>query len=546
MKTLDYFKPIDLLFERLFTPSSLSEEASLFLKFLVKQTRDGHLSVDLTQNLSQFYSQDIGLTRQEFLRKIQEGACEWQNLLQENSSFPVVIKNSRAYIKKVYELEESLIASIFRLLKREFCPFPKEKTDELLKTSNLLLSQKEAVKSALSSSICLITGGPGTGKTYTAGYLLEIFSQLFSSYGYLPKIALTAPTGKAAMRLEESLSSIKLQAEIETKTLHQLLNIRYSFTQESPKLFYDLILVDEASMVDLRLFEKLLCSLSDKTRLVMLGDPNQLPPVEIGTIFSELTKLKRPIGVAKLDQCVRAENRELIEVANQILEGLFKVGPEVELQYVKTFEVGTKQAKKLSIDSVVQNNLQLSKFLALDMNNPAQLFEHFRQRKILTASHHGLYGSKMLNEKCLELVLEARATQSFVALPIIITKNDYELELFNGTEGVYIKHLDEDCQEKDFVYFERGTSHICWPVGSLNAFELCFALTIHKSQGSEYRHVTICLDQQAERFGKELIYTAITRAKQTVDMYVAGYSFKRAYLQKQDKMTGLSALLEFS
>jgi len=314
-------------------------------------------------------------------------------------------------------------------------------------SSELTDEQNEAVRCALSHSISIITGGPGTGKTFVARHLIE-------AMGEKARIVLAAPTGKAVSRLKE------LNPNAQAGTLHTLLNIRSGrdLLSEGSYLSADLIIVDESSMIDARLFGFFLSSVPAGCRIVFLGDADQLPPVESGSLFADLVGL---LPTARLKKCMRSDRKEILDLAQAVLEG----GP-IE-----------PHASSCDVEKEAQDGW-----------------------RILSCVRGGPWGVDTLNRQL--------AQNAGSEIPILITKNDPDLGLYNGDTGV----LDR------LQGIARFSSDKMVAAALLPPHEPAYCLSVHKSQGSEFDRVLVLVPPGSEVFGREILYTAVTRAKKEVKL----------------------------
>lgn len=357
-------------------------------------------------------------------------------------------------------------------LENEFEALVKKKLQEQVPevdfqpSSDLTADQNSKIASSINKSLILITGGPGTGKTYTAAKLVRQLE------GKIKHIIFAAPTGKAAQRLKESFKSDTVDA----LTLHRLLG-----REDDPVILpYDLIVVDEASMIDLKMMVQLLKSVKKGARILFLGDVNQLPPVDAGAPFQALVELfEKHFQITPLTQCLRSELKELIDLADLTVKG---------------------EADKV-IDFLKQNTNPSIQLKALVI--PSQF-------PILTPLKWGPYGVEKLNRLHL-------AKFKGDAKPIMILENNEELELFNGDIGYIIDGK---------AHFHNRTL----PITICPKYQLAFAISIHKSQGSEFEEIHIVLPEGSEKFGRNLLYTALTRAKKRVFIYADVETLRKTIL----------------
>ncbi len=320
----------------------------------------------------------------------------------------------------------------------------------------------------------IITGGPGTGKTTS---LAKILSSRLNE-----KILLAAPTGKAAFRMRESLANQGI--ELESKTIHRLLSRKL--------LEANIIAIDECSMVDLPLMSKLLDAAPSDCDLYLLGDKHQLASVEAGSVFADICAKfeKNPDIYTELTKNWRAKEAP----------GIVKLSEEILNNSVKNFDnENVHYSGELSVENLFEEYKSL-----LKAENEKEAIRFLKSFQILCAIKKGRNGVESINKKLLSMAKHSKFT------PIIITENNYQQNLFNGDTGV---------RDKERAYFLNGEEIRTFPLLTLPKYEDAFAITIHKSQGSEYEKVAVVYPERDRDeleqtiLTKELLYTAITRAK---------------------------------
>lgn len=323
---------------------------------------------------------------------------------------------------------------------------------QLYQENILMQEQAEAILHGLSHVLTLVTGGPGTGKTYTTSYLIKIFWQLLSlEQRQSCQIVLAAPTGKAAANLQLAFhkvtSTLADLPSIPSKTLHNLLGVKPmapSF-QTQARLSADLLIVDESSMIDIKMMASLFAALKPGSRLILLGDQHQLPAVEAGQAFSDLIqvheRMPQLMACKQLTTCLRTELKSLIEFAGLVNRGL----AQEALNYLnQPGRPGVKRllfpSEKREAEQALLSHVLPDFFSSLKApQDPAQLLQLFRHLRLLSPLRRGPFGVETLNQLIWEKICAVASTQQWLAIPIIITANDEERELFNGETGVLMR-----------------------------------------------------------------------------------------------------------
>ncbi|TGL58759.1 exodeoxyribonuclease V subunit alpha [Leptospira sarikeiensis] len=457
--------------------------------------------------------------------------------------------------------------------------------------------QKEALEKALQFPFFVLTGGPGTGKTTVVANLIRGLLRL----GYDPnRIGLAAPTGRAAQRLKESLensiSYIRTKNDLDhsildipASTLHRLLEYNprkrtYKYGENFP-LPHHVIILDEVSMVDLHMMYRLIEAIpfdSTNFRLILLGDPNQLPSVETGAVLSDLVKSlisKNSENLISLKTSHRQEEEFStiskaadICVQEKVSISQFKESiPETEeldpvfkndLKGFLRLKIDHKKEWKNFLKKTVETKI-LPNFSNLpDPNSASALKEYISKDlnrfKILTILRNGIYGSEFINKELTELVLSQKkgnlvqigSRVYFPGLPILITKNDRVRGVYNGDTGLVLElQTPNGNTELRALFFIDGEIRD-FALDTLPPHEPAFAITVHKSQGSEYDSVFIVYppdpseknseEISLELFRKEILYTAITRAKRSVVLISEEKLLEYSLQNRFERITGFT------
>jgi exodeoxyribonuclease V alpha subunit len=427
------------------------------------------------------------------------------NRLVEEEAEMLGVKEAAIYVPSLYAVEKGIATRLQRLVayRSLFPDTPKADAwlDKVLEKNGVPLSeeQREAVKLALSSRAMVLTGGPGTGKTTTTKAIVAAFHALNKS------VYLASPTGRAAKRLTEVTGYA-------AKTIHRLLaydpSARAFKHNADEQLSCDVLLVDEASMLDMVLANAVLRAVPPEAQLILVGDVDQLPSVGPGNVLRDLIE-SGAVPVARLTQVFRqAAMSTIITNAHRINKGEFPSLPKPSETDKDFVFVSAEEAEEVAAKAVavVAKSLPKRGYRAADI-------------QVLTPMQRGSAGAAYLNSRLQEVLnpprperLEvARGQRIFrVADRVIQMRNNYEKGVFNGDIGT-VAHIDHE-QELVFVGFPDG--EISYEFSELDELSLAYALSVHKSQGSEFPVAVIALHtQHYALLQRNLLYTAITRAK---------------------------------
>ena len=500
-------------------------------------------------------------------------------------SRPLVLDGRRLYLARYWHFENTLAEALHRL-----ADAPEQIDGARLKAGldGLFAAgadaevdfQRVAAAMAALRRLCIVSGGPGTGKTHTVAAILALLIGLAAPRA--PRMMLAAPTGKAAARLTESIRRARetlplsgaLQAAIPTEamTLHRLIGVRPGrvnprYGPDNP-LHLDVLVVDEASMIDLPLMSRVVAALPAHARLILLGDRDQLASVEAGSVFADLCAKKAPgyrpalcdalqrvagdtgaagSGASALGDCVVLLKKSyrfgadsgIGELARAVNAGADPI-PIFSRGYRDIGHAAPEPhdlVEALAKQAVDGYRAVLS---AADAGQALARLEHFR---ILCATRKGPAGvadSNRTVEKALAAAgLVPADGGSYRGRPIMVTCNDYGLGVFNGDVGIL---WPDPADGRLRAWFQRpdGTLKPVAP-GRLPAHETAFAMTVHKSQGSEFDRVLLLLpDCDVRVLTRELLYTAITRAKSHIDIWAAPDLIRTAAGRVAERTSGLA------
>ncbi|MCW0307268.1 exodeoxyribonuclease V subunit alpha [Pantoea ananatis] len=588
-------RPLDIQFARL-----IADDAQPFLLLAAAcvsaDAGEGHVCLPLA-NLSEaglFAGRQPALARALWQAAgapddVHAALAGWSAISDGSAVTPLVLSHERLYLHRLWQ-SEGQVARFFSLQ-------PDEGTFDAHRASEVLTSlfgsrpddwQKIAAAVALTRKTAVISGGPGTGKTTTVAKLLAALIRLNT----VPlRIQLAAPTGKAAARLTESLGKAlqglavseeeRARFPAEATTLHRLLGaqpdtqrLRY---HAGNLLHLDVLVVDEASMVDLSMMAKLISALPHHARVVFLGDRDQLASVEAGAVLGDICRCSEtgfsPSRAAQLTaltgctltgddveaapavrdsicllrQSYRFDEKsgigQLARAVNQgdarQMSAIFAAGH----QDVSFRPLNDGDAYQAMLDEVARG---YSDYLHAVQHQatPEQVIDGFSRYQLLCALREGPFGVHGLNQRIEQRLMQlqrirrpALGSRWYAGRPVMITRNDSALGLFNGDIGITLR--DEEGQLRVFFPLPDGSVKAIQP-SRLPSHETAWVMTVHKSQGSEFDHTALVMPTQfLPVLTRELVYTAITRARSQLTLYSDRAIFDRAVQLQTQRRSGL-------
>ncbi|MBS0628355.1 MAG: exodeoxyribonuclease V subunit alpha, partial [Verrucomicrobia bacterium] len=522
----EIFSPIDAYFAKMLVKEDSSCE--VLVGYLLAMARQGHLCIQIKDNkvtphpsiLTEDAKEADDLEKELINAFSKLSSSFYEKILDETRlpSSPLCLFENRLYLQKNWVLEKEFLNQIKRLQERN--PFLNLNPLEISSSCNK--EQALALQKALSSPISVISGGPGTGKTFTAIEIVRaFFKALPEGEKDLVRVRLAAPTGKAAALLEKNMmGKLGSLSGVTCGTLHSFLKVGFQQDTFKRSFFADLLLIDESSMLDAKLFVRLLSSLQEGGRVVLMGDKDQLPPVESGGFFADLIDLAETLNipVTLLQKSVRVEKIELQNLAEIILKQDFeKIREREEVKIVTSF-------KDKSIKEVLEKECRTH--FSFPYQESCNFLEHLKgmeKFRILSPIRKGPFGVDALNQMILKAFIHNRLSEDKLICPILITENDATRSLMNGDTGILVAKISSLKKgiftAEDRAYFfskEQEDQTREFSATVLPLFTFAYCLSVHKSQGSEYESVLVMLPPGSEKFGKEVLYTAVTRAKKKV------------------------------
>jgi exodeoxyribonuclease V alpha subunit len=521
---------------------------------------------------------------------------------RDGKMLPIVIDDEgRIYLYRYYDHEWQLARAIAARisnaslppLNAPVCRFLEERFAENTgRLSGRIDWQKIAVERALTSSLTIISGGPGTGKTTIVTTLIAALA----INDPLPRIALLAPTGKAAARMKDTINKqmstlspeLRQRLPDRASTIHMIMGAipdsnEFRHNSDNP-LPYDLIVIDEASMIDLSLAARLFSALLPGARVIMLGDKDQLAAVEAGAVFAELAKNTFASGLTgKNDlnensssrrprKSETSEHKSLSDCVVWLTEN-YRFGVDSPIAKLASLVVNSEDEKlaqwlhgqkseeikwedigeDLPANVVEQLVRGFDKYVeAVIQGDPVKVLNAYENFCVLCAVRFGKRGVAGINDILTQKLRSKLSGQVLVhspwyqGRPVMVTENDYSLGVFNGDIGIALKGDDGLVN----VWFSSRSGDIR-PItpSSLPAHQTAFAMTVHKSQGSEFNEVAFILPaKDSPVLTRELVYTAVTRAKRKLsiygDMEILKSSVKRPTLRRSGLAEKIALLEE--
>jgi exodeoxyribonuclease V alpha subunit len=594
------FSELDIHFAGLMTRLSGKEDEDVFLAaaLVSRATGEGHVCLDLSSvDGEHLFTGEPG-TDGFVCPRLEE----WRKKFDSSSVVgrpgdyrPLILDDrSRLYLYRYWDYEnilankisERVASKIERVdlpllkdgLSKFFSPLENGQTDW----------QKLAAFVSVLKKFCVVSGGPGTGKSTLIARIIALI--LEQRKGNAMRISLAAPTGKAAARLQEAIQNgketlpveetVKEAVPTEASTIHRLLGTipgspYFRHNAENP-LPVDMVIVDEASMVDLALMSKFVQALPSDARLILLGDKDQLASVEAGAVLGDICDTGRIHGFSRdllnrfreitgdtADISPGNSSGPVIKDSVVELKKNYRFGIEsgiravslavnqgdgnLALRILKSGEYDDIRWKALpepnALYSVLRENVLHWFKPYLETADPIEIFSLFGRFRILCALRKGPYGVSAQNLLVEQVLRDENLIDTdkrwYRGRPVMITKNDYNLGLFNGDIGIILPDPETDHTLRAFFLSPDWALRSFLPV-RLPDHETVYAMTVHKSQGSEFDKALLILpDRHTPVLTRELIYTGITRAKKSIEVWGTERIFVEGVSQRIERSSGL-------
>lgn len=534
------------------------EAAVLAAALTVRAARAGSVCLDLAGLPSAATAADPGSPADEW--DVPEEAwpdVDWRAhlasspLVRAQPAAPLHLDGTRLYLTRYWNEETYVLDEVLKRVSEA------ELTDDARASLAAYFpgapyaDQREAAAIAARSRLSILTGGPGTGKTTTIARLLGV---LYDADPEL-RVALAAPTGKAAARMSEALAETVARADfppthrdriagLPATTIHRLLAYSprrgYGHDENHP-VPYDVVIIDETSMVSLTLMARLLAGVPPQARLVLAGDAHQLASVDVGVVLADLVEGLGGRGVNPVAELMatRRFGSHIRGLAGAIRRG----EPEAALPLLAAEAEGDLPA--VTAEQLPRILLPVVREMhdAGAAGDSRRALELARTQQLLCAHRDGPYGMSTWNER-ISALLEAdvgrRLGEWFPGKPLLVTRNDYGLRLFNGDTAVVVRR-----EGRLLAAFPDGPGVREIPLAQLSDIVAAYAITVHRAQGSQFRRVYVLLPEHSSRvLTRELLYTALTRAQDTSQVIGTRAVIEQAIARRVERASGLAQRLQ--
>ncbi|CAL4323204.1 exodeoxyribonuclease V subunit alpha [Buchnera aphidicola] len=507
-----------------------------------------------------------------------------KNISHEKYDTPLIIYKNKIYLNKIWKIEKKIVNFIKKnnIQSKYFLKYTNEIKNILFQiTEN---QQKKAIALAMIKKITFIIGGPGTGKTTIIKKILDIIINLDKN---ILNIKIAAYTGKATCRINETLKKNINYRNIKAITLHNLIGIKYNskhnYFNTNNKILVDILIIDETSMIDLFTMNKLIDALPNYTEIIFLGDINQLSSIENGSILKDIcyyakntytektknllekiTDCKIKINnnfITNITDCIYIlkktyrfkKNNYIKKLSNSILKNDNNIINKIingKFYNINYYNINTDKKYKNMIQYII---LMYSKYLnKLNTEySKEKIIQLFNKYQVLCAIHNGAFSTNEINQNIENnIIIKYKIKKYWInndfwyhGRPIMIQKNNKYLNLFNGDIGITMYNQKN---QLEFFFLHKKNKLKKIPIYLLDQkeYEIPWSITIHKSQGSEFKNIIIILPKIfKDILNKELIYTAITRSKKKITIFSDKNILKKTLKNENIRFSGIKDLI---
>ncbi len=580
-----YIDYVALTFGRLIGRLSGRDDpwVSLAAALVSRASGEGHVCLDLAQTA------DEGIPARNGSEALNIGlnGTQWRERLagspvvgQPGDFKPLILHKSRLYLHRFWQYESELAEGLQRRRRADsgLAIDPQQREAALARLFPNAPEQEAAARLVLMRPFCVISGGPGTGKTFTLAKIIVLLTNLAQARSM--RIRIAAPTGKAAARLQESLQAMvaelaagdpRLVPPAQAETVHRLLGIgprsatpRYDAAHPLPA---EVVIVDEASMLDLALIVKLFRAVPERAHIILTGDKDQLASVEAGAVLGDICRgltaenatdaarvpaHQSAAPVALLRKSYRFSSEGGIGALSRAINSGEASRVLEVLRRDRTGEIGFMPCTAFSEAAPLLESEVLEAYGPLArQSDPDTALNRLGAFRILSVVRHGPWGVQALNAWARDLMRRRGlisplpgAADWYAGRPVMITRNDYFHRLFNGDTGIAVPARERPGTHVE-VAFEspQGGVRYLGP-HELPAHETVYAMTVHKSQGSEFERVLLLLpERDMPLLTRELLYTAVTRARRSVLIVGGPHVLEAAVERRSERASGLREAL---
>ncbi|OQY00950.1 MAG: exodeoxyribonuclease V subunit alpha [Desulfobacteraceae bacterium 4572_130] len=562
-----FFSNLDFYFAKTISKIAKENNPIIFLSLALtsRAVSKGHVCFDIKEYAGKSIN-ETGLEQDIILPQFHDWikALKKSKIAGNRCDFPLVYDlKSRLYLAKYYDFQQRLIKNIIKRINLNTDNMFKNK--EIFKNHDLffneknknneiskgIINQNNAIKNAILKKISIISGGPGTGKTFITKKIIKLLNKQADFLSVPnPVIISMAPTGKAASKLENGFTIHRALGALKNTT-----GFKYNLSNQ---LVCDVVIVDEASMIDIALMTRLLEAVPLNAKLIMLGDKNQLASVETGAVFGDICRADKISDIiTNLNYNFRSKGKTGIDkLAQSINNGDFQTLEKLLTKKTQPIQkdyndISFIEIKDKSNFSEKIKHQIISGYLPfLKEIEPKKVLKSFNDFKILCAHKKGVFGVEHFNliaEKVLSQHLQKlNIKNKFFKIPVMIKTNDYNKGLFNGDIGVCLKLKNNKIR---VVFNDENNNNNMenlkyFKFSQLPDFDNAFAITVHKSQGSEFDNVLVVIpDKLSPVLTRELLYTSVTRAKKSVTILGKIDVIKKAVLIPVKRSSGITDFL---